>query len=280
MVKGLKYFVMSLSVIILFSCASRENTVTSKKEFIKSTIDSYADEPDEEYGEIDVSRYGASDEYSAKKGKFKKSNPNTPAYQRPENQVKKIEKKKTVIKPVNVYTTESHNFTSDEIKDIFKNIEETEELDENKEYSSKSIKILIDNYKNILETSSACCNSNISENLHMSGFQDEEISDIMNYNSENLSLQNKCLLVSTDDIKDSFNSPISNIILDARKSCICNNKDFLKKNISNFYRLYNKDPKFYEKIWIYRYKDKDGSIIEDDVNETIVNLAITLESCP
>ena len=279
MKKGLKNFITSLSVILLFSCAQQEPPVDPQERLIQKAIDSFGDVSDEEIGEIDVSKYDASDEKVGKNKKNKKSNEYTPMYQRPENQVKKIETKKIVIKPVNTYTNETHNFTSDEIKSFFKDIEETSELEEDKEYSSKSINILMDNYRNILAASTACCDTNISESSKMHGFSEHSLNEILD-DDEDLFVKDKCLVVSSDDVRDVFERPVSDIVLEARKSCICNNKDFLKKNISNFYRLYNKNPDFYEKTLIYRYKDKKGDIREDDVNTSIINLAVTLESCP
>ena len=288
--RSLKYFVLSLSVILLFSCASSKvATVETKEEVVQENAENSADliteeelveeEEEETQTEIDVSGYVASDEKSVKKTKKNKNgNIHTPMYQRVEKEV--VETKKILIKPVTDLTNDTRNFTKEEINTFFNDIKKNNILDESKEYTSESVKILMENYKNILQVSSICCATNITENLKMSGLQSEEVVSILSKDAKEGFIQDRCLIASKEDIEEAFDKNVSNMVLKAREVCICNNKDYLRKNISNFYRLYNKDPKFYEKIWIYRYKDRQGDIVEDDVNGTILNIAVTLESCP
>ena len=93
-------------------------------------------------------------------------------------------------------------------------------------------------------------------------------------------VQETCMIISEKDIKDIFkNKALANIIIRSRTNCICNNQEFLRKNINNFYKIYNEDPEFYKEVLIYRYRDKQGRIIEHDINESVLNIAITLENC-
>ena len=288
--KSLKYFVLSLSVILLFSCASSQQIESDSLEELTQdqnmeyVVDEIVEDDDSEETnpEIDISGYVASDEVVSQKGrKNKVANAHTPMYQRNNKQVKFIEKKKILVKPITDLSNETHEFTTEEIKAFFKDVEENDILDESKDYSSESVKILMENYKNILQTSSMCCVSNIVENFKMHGLKSNEIVGILSEDIDDQSIQERCLIVSKEDIKETFeDGPIADMVTKAREVCICNNKDYLRKNIGNFYRLYNKNPDFYEKYWVYRYKDKQGNIIEDNVNETILNIAITLESCP
>ncbi|MBQ8660689.1 MAG: hypothetical protein IJ473_03840 [Alphaproteobacteria bacterium] len=204
-----------------------------------------------------------------------------PIYQEANRQIKKIERKKILIKPLTDLRTEPHNLTDKEISDFIENVKNNNEIDEGKTYSSKEMNTLIENYKNILKTSQACCVSNMTENFKIHNLTQDQIFDILREDAQDLQIQDKCLIISENDIFNSFDGGyVSDMVVKARNICICNNKEFLRKNVNNFYRIYNKDEEFYKTPLFYKYKDRYGRVVIDDVNQSIINMALTLESCP
>lgn len=148
----------------------------------------------------------------------------------------------------------------------------------------ENVQILTANYQNILNFSASCCVANIAEqvksyNRNLSE-KSENIIDLLNMDAKNYYIQNTCLLLSDKDINKIIkNRKFNHIVKLARKSCICNNQDFFYKNTKNFKLLYNTGDKFYMSRLIYKSRDDQGRIIEQDMNETILNILNTLDTC-
>ncbi len=284
MKKFVLLLVLLFSNFTLISCSSvdtKEQNASSLQPVIEASSDYEID--DEEFDDSDED-----DEIDTMKKKMEVNDylkqrrmGDVPTYQQIERQIKKVEIKKTVIKPVLNYDKEPHNFTADEVSGFLDDIEDTDAIEEGKDYKSKNIKHLMDNYKNILKTSSVCCVSGISEKLRTNGIRGERLLSILRNDANDYFVQDTCLIISNDDIDAVFKSKgLANIVKSTRSDCICNNSAFLRKNINNFYKIYNEDPDFYKEVLIYRYRDKQGRITEHDVNESVLNIALTLEDCP
>ncbi len=280
--KNIKKLLLTICILFLYSCSSADNieksdiaTLNSASMRKVSTIqdtntDSSSDDEPDLYEEMD---------YTLKNLKQQKGD--IPPYQQLERQIKKVEVKKTIVKPVYNLDKQVHDFTQTEVEDFLDDISEQTELVEDEEYDSKTINLLMENYRNILQTSSACCVSSISEKLKENGVYGESLLHILKGDAHDYFVQDTCLIISNKEISDIFESKaLAKIIKGVRKDCICNNKEYLRANINNFYRIYNEDPDFYKEVLIYRYKDKQGRITEHDVNETILNISLTLENCP
>lgn len=171
--------------------------------------------------------------------------------------------------------------------------EEDSGEDENDEQEDKellkkqkeNIKILTANYKNILKLSSSCCVANIAEKIKMHNMnkqaKKENIIDLLTVDANTYYVQNTCLLLSDIAINNIVkNKNLNNIFKSTRKDCICNNQEFLNDNIKNFQKLYAADKNFYKTKFIYESKDDQGRIIEQDMNETVLNILDTIASCP
>ena len=148
----------------------------------------------------------------------------------------------------------------------------------------KNIKILTANYKNILNLSSSCCVANIAEKIKLHNRNKNKIShniiDLLTIDANTYYVQNTCLLLSDIAINNIVkNKDLNNIFKLTRKDCICNNQELLKENIKNFEKLYAADKNFYKTKFIYKSRDDQGRIIEQDMNETVINILDTISGC-
>ena len=193
----------------------------------------------------------------------------------------KVVDKNIIIKPVVNTSDAPVNLSNKEVKNLVKKFFESDKkLVEGRNYKDKSIKVLMENYKNILQTSYSCCIVNISEELKSNLSSNEGIIRFLQIDGSEYALQNMCVVLNDKDINDVMgNKILSDTIKRTKNSCICNNAEFLRKNISNFYKIYNEKPALYDEVLVYRFKDKKGRIVEHDINETIVNISAILNSC-
>ena len=193
----------------------------------------------------------------------------------------KVEVKTVLVKPVVNAMYDTQTITTADAKNLARSIKDEEVIAQSSKYKNKSIDRLMENYSNITKASSVCCVSNLAANLKKAGLKSENILDVLKYDARRFYVQDTCLILSNEDIDNVFNTNgLSTIVKDTRKSCLCANKVFMRKNIASFYKIYKQDPDFYKKALLYRYKDKQGRITEHDINETILNIADTLNECP
>lgn len=156
--------------------------------------------------------------------------------------------------------------------------------DENEKDLKNNIKILTANYKYILDLSSSCCVGNIAEKMRIHNLnrnnKTQNIVDLLTIDANTYYVQNTCLLLSDIAINNIVkNKDLNKIFKETRKDCICNNQELLFKNIKNFQKLYETDKNFYKTKFIYKSKDDQGRIIEQDMNETVLNILSTLDTC-
>ncbi len=236
MKKNINYFLSLL--FILFSCTTNQtiNNKQTKYEQIKQIEKKFIEEPidnneeleeyEEEYEENYEDEY--EDDYELDDFIIPTEIDNDLSiYQQLAQQVKKVELKKTIIKPLTDIRYTPHEFTNEEVEDFLINIEKEGQIDESKKYQINSIKYLMDNYKNILKTSSVCCVSSISNQLKENGIQGEELLTILKDDASDYFVQENCIIVSNKDVKDMFeDKSFVNIILNSRSNCICKNKEF------------------------------------------------------
>ncbi len=191
-----------------------------------------------------------------------------------------VEVTDVVIKPVYHYENEVHSLTDEEVHSFLKSMQYQESLTDNRAYGDEYIAAMLDNYKMILETSSICCTSNLTETMKQKGFSSSSLVNFLVKDVSDYNMQGSCLIINNDDINDIFGKgEMAYIIQNIRKSCICSNKRMLEKTVDNFFKIYMQDPSFAKEAFIYRHKDKQGRVIEHNINETILNISETLEQC-
>lgn len=204
-----------------------------------------------------------------------------PLYQRLEKNIQVVEVERTVIKPVVNVGSFSKNLTRDEVEGVLDDLWEEEDLEDGVEYENANVKNLIENYKNILQVSATCCVSNITDKFNSLSLPKTLLLSFLATDAEDYAMQNMCLILSDEDIADVVNvEVVAGIVKDAKRDCICNNVEFLKDNIINFYRMYDVDPEFYNEILVYRFKDIQGRVVEQDINEAVFNVSTILNTCP
>jgi hypothetical protein len=204
-----------------------------------------------------------------------------PIYGRMDGQVQRVELKKTVVKPVVETGTDPPIIGRRELEELIKNIETEKALQDGVDYADPNVRVLIENYKNILKASSTCCPSVSIERMKAIGVPRRQLLRFLAVDSREYAVQNMCMIVSDKDIKDVFsNKNVISVLGRTRRDCICNNAGFLRRNISNFYNIYEIDPDFYDNALIYRFRDAEGRIIKQDILEAVINISGTLITCP
>lgn len=201
-------------------------------------------------------------------------------YKELDNQIQKVEIKKVLVKPVVNTNSNPVELQLEEVQDLVDNISEEGEFEDGVEYDDKSIMVLMDNYKNILKTSYSCCVANIVEKMKNSSIPQESILSFLSKDANEYALQNMCLFVNNKDMIDVYNFGVaSSIVAAVKNDCICNNAKFIRKNLNNFYKLYNEKPELFDEALVYRFKDKKGRVVEHNINETVLNITNVLNNC-
>ncbi len=201
-------------------------------------------------------------------------------YKELENQIQKVEIKKVLIKPVVNTSSNPVELQLEQVQELVDNISEESELEDGVEYDDKAVMVLMENYKNILKTSYSCCVANIVEKMKNSNVSQDSILSFLSKDANEYALQNMCLFVNNKDMIDVYNfGAVSSIVTEVKNDCICNNAKFIRKNLNNFYKLYNEKPELFDEALVYRFKDKKGRVVEHNINETVLNITNVLNNC-
>ena len=141
----------------------------------------------------------------------------------------RIEVKTTLIKPIVNAMYEPQTITHKQAKKLAKTMED-ETVISNHNYTNKNIKDLMENYTNLIKTSSVCCVSTIASKLKSTGVNGEGLLNILKNDAKNFYVQDTCLILAEEDIDSVFGKTLlSSVVKDSRKSCICTNKKFIHK---------------------------------------------------
>lgn len=201
-------------------------------------------------------------------------------YRELDNQIQKVEVKKVLVKPVFNTNRNPVALKLSEIQDVVDSIVDESTFEDGVIYPDKTLMVLIDNYKNILKASYSCCVANITDELKRSNVSKDSILKFLQLDANEYAFQNMCLVVNNKDVKDVYNNfVLSSVVADVRNNCICNNADFIRKNLNNFYKLYNEKPELYDETLVYRFRDKKGRVVEQNINETVLNITDVLTNC-
>lgn len=292
-----KRFFVLLMLVFISACSSQkygvEQTVTTEQQMIiPSGEESYPSSYCDEYG-CDETQYQeeVTEESDNNEEKYYQEEDNTYfsripqydsklLYKELENQIQKVEIKKVLIKPVVNTNRNPVELQLEEVQELVDNISEESELEDGVEYDDKAVMVLMDNYKNILKTSYSCCVANIVEKMKNSNVSQDSILSFLSLDANEYALQNMCVFVNNKDMKDVYDfSVVSSIVAEVKNDCICNNAKFIRKNLNNFYKLYNEKPDLFEEALVYRFKDKKGRIVEHNINETVLNITNVLNNC-
>jgi hypothetical protein len=203
-----------------------------------------------------------------------------PIYGQIDRQVRRVELKKTVVKPVVSTDLTPRILSRNELEELMKSLDGEGDLGDG-EYADPNARVLVENYRNILKASVSCCPSVSTERMKAAGVPRPQMMRFLSVDSREYAVQNMCMIVSDRDIRDVFsNRNVVDILRRSRRDCICNNADFLKRNVDNFYNIYNIDPGFYDSALVYRFRDAEGRIIKQDILEAVINISGTLIACP
>lgn len=282
-----KRLFLFLSFIFLASCASKNNVElsvspqTQNQVIVEENLSS--DEVILDDNVIQEEDLEDTVEPISKEEKFYSYQPKyegTLLFKELEKRVKKVEVKKIVVKPVVDMDNSPISLSMDEVQELVDNASLNIDLEDGVIYDDKNLMALIDNYKNILKVSYSCCVSTISQKFKDNNLPNQLLVNFLSIDADEYGLQNMCLIVDDVDVYQVYDNPnLSSIVIDSKNDCICNNADYLKKNIDNFYKIYNIASDFYNDVLIFRFKDKKGRIVEQDINESVLNIANALDKC-
>jgi hypothetical protein len=204
-----------------------------------------------------------------------------PIHLKVDEQIKRVVVEKTVVKPVYFADGNPQLLSDSEIKHMLENVPTSRDLKNGVEYDEYGLGVIVGNYKNILNASASCCPFRVSEGMKAAGFFQDEILAFLERDSNGPSLQNMCMLASDSEIdRGSPGARLARVFREARDSCVCNNADYLKESLANFYSIYRLDRDFYDKALIFSFRDANGRTVKQDMLDSVMKITAVLRACP
>ncbi|MDR1476725.1 MAG: hypothetical protein LBI17_01190 [Rickettsiales bacterium] len=204
-----------------------------------------------------------------------------PIHMKVAEQVKRVVVTKTVVKPIYFPVSDPPTLTYSEVKDMIGSMPTGRDLKNGEDYDDFGINVVIDNYKNVLNASASCCPYRITDGMRDAGFEQDGIMEFLAHDSVDYSVQNMCMVMSDEDVGKVFsNRRLLRAVAAARRECICNNSDYLRASLANFYTIYKADKDFYKKALIFHFRDAGGKVVKQDMLDSVMNITDILRTCP
>jgi hypothetical protein len=204
-----------------------------------------------------------------------------PVHMKVDEQIKRVVITKTVIKPIYFPVSDPPMLTYSEVKDMIENMPAGRDLKNVADYDDFGVNVLIDNYKNVLNASASCCPYRIVDGMRAADFEQDKIMDFLARDSVDYSVQNMCMVMSDEGVGKLFsNRRLLRAIAAARRECICNNAQYLRSSLANFYTIHKIDKDFYDKALVFHFRDSNGKVVKQDMLDSVMNITEILRTCP
>ncbi len=140
---------------------------------------------------------------------------------------------------------------------------------------------LLERYKQLMDSSKACCNAGMAHELVRSGASKGLVYKFFVDDANFYNIGARCLVTTDSDLDRTFpNTATSLFIADVRNGCLCRRKQWFMSTLAPFLELYEKVPEFAESNFEYTFIDGLGRETHVDINRDVSNVLDQLALCP
>lgn len=165
------------------------------------------------------------------------------------------------------------------LKDLKSIINENRDSSDKDEILTYILNSINESYTSLLDVSSACCESSLSNEFRRDGASYGARYDYLINDIKTEEVQEFCMFYSDADISRSYRSSEElRVLSNAKNGCVCKNKDYINSELELFRKLFTivgeKDFDI-----IYKYDNIMGKKYDIDMTTHIKNLEKSLEYC-
>lgn len=140
---------------------------------------------------------------------------------------------------------------------------------------------LLDRYKMLMRSASACCTEGMKYSLRRAGANDELIYKFLVDDANFYDIGGRCLMMSDQELDEKYpESATATTIADVRNGCLCRGRQWFNAMLAPFVDLWNANPAFESSRFYWTYIDGLQREVTVAINDDVKNVLELLSTCP
>lgn len=141
---------------------------------------------------------------------------------------------------------------------------------------------LMQRYHMLMNASEACCTAGIIHKMRQNGAKDEEVYQFLKDDANYYAITKRCMVMTDEDIISEYTkgAVTGQMLVDVRNACLCKNSQWFDTLLQPFIDMYELDPRFKTKAFMYDYTDGMQRDLSVSVNEDVQKAIGMLAGCP
>ncbi|MBO4583320.1 MAG: hypothetical protein J5714_04680 [Alphaproteobacteria bacterium] len=140
---------------------------------------------------------------------------------------------------------------------------------------------LLDRYKMLMRSASACCTEGMKYSLKQAGASNELIYKFLADDANFYNIGGRCLMMSDAEIDEKYSGTATAMtIADVRNGCLCRGRQWFNAMLAPFVDLWNASPEFESSPFYWTYIDGLQREVTVAINDDVKNVLDQLATCP
>ncbi len=140
---------------------------------------------------------------------------------------------------------------------------------------------LLDRYKMLMRSASACCTEGMKYSLKQAGASDELIYKFLADDANFYNIGGRCLMMSDEELADRYpETATASTVADVRNGCLCRGRQWFSAMLAPFTDLWNASPEFESSRFYWTYIDGLQREITVSINDDVKVVLDQLAACP
>ena len=140
---------------------------------------------------------------------------------------------------------------------------------------------LLDRYKMLMRSASACCTEGMKYSLKQAGASNELIYKFLADDANFYNIGGRCLMMSDAEIDEKYSGTATAMtIADVRNGCLCRGRQWFNAMLAPFIDLWNASPEFESSPFYWTYIDGLQREVTVAINDDVKNVLDQLATCP
>ncbi len=140
---------------------------------------------------------------------------------------------------------------------------------------------LLQRYKMLMRSASACCTDGMAYSLRAAGASDGLVYKFLADDANFYGLGARCLMMTDAELDEKYpNTATAAVAADVRNGCLCRGRQWFEAMLAPFKTVYEAAPEFASQKFYYKYTDGLQREITVSVNADVQNVLNQLALCP
>lgn len=140
---------------------------------------------------------------------------------------------------------------------------------------------LVERYKMLMRSATACCTEGMKYSLKKAGASDGLIYKFMSDDANFYNIGERCLMMTDDELDEKYpETATAAVIADVRNGCLCRGRQWFTAMLAPFVEAWRISPEFAQSKFLWSYTDGLQRMVTVSINDDVQNVLDQLAACP